>query len=148
MKKVDHKSKQIPLLRILRNGALSILGFLAAYLAIGYFLILVVFPEQKLVHWYIEILPFAPGPPKHIHTRFDETFETAEGVVSIRLNGEVKKLKPGESYFVSRGKPHQPFNETADTLRLKGTIAFPEKFAFGLIQVYGLMDNNPEFDII
>jgi hypothetical protein len=57
----------------------------------------------------------------------------------------VKKLKPGEVLHIPKGTPHQPFNETADTIKLKGTFAFPEKFAYALPHVYGVMDNDPDF---
>jgi hypothetical protein len=89
--------------------------------------------------------PFAPGPPKHVHENFDETFEIANGELTIWVNGEVKKLHPGEKLFIPKGTPHQPYNETADTIYSKGTFAFPEKFAFHLQQVYGFMDKNPDF---
>ena len=101
--------------------------------------------EAGLVFANAQIEPFADGPPQHIHKGFDETFEIENGELSIWVDGEVKKIHPGESLFIPRGTPHQPFNETADTIRMKHTIAFPEKFAFGLLQVYWLMDNDPNF---
>jgi mannose-6-phosphate isomerase-like protein (cupin superfamily) len=148
---------------------------LGAYLGIGYLLHLVIFPEKKpdistyfkpgdvfysaaekakqtvlkqengFVYCSAVIEPFAPGPPVHIHTEFDEVFEITNGELSMLVNGEVKKIRPGQSLHVPKGTPHKPFNETADTIHTKGYIAFPEKFAFGLAQVYGLMDNDPKF---
>ncbi|RMG77328.1 MAG: cupin domain-containing protein [Bacteroidetes bacterium] len=148
---------------------------IVSYVAIGYFLHLVVFRENKpdistyfkpgqvfycreegvrqtvakqengLVYCHLEFYPYSPGPPKHIHTTFDETFETENGELSVWINGEVKKVRPGESLTVRKGTAHQPFNNTPHTVRLKGTIPFPEKFAFGLVQVYGLMDSYPDF---
>lgn len=147
--------------------------FLAGYLAIGYLLHLVVFPEDKppvtgyfkpgdvfysrsekfrqtvtshengVVNGYCEIEPFAPGPPKHFHGNFDEVFEIENGELSIWVNGEVKKLKPGEKLVIPRGTPHQPFNETGDTIRTRGSFLFPEKFAYNLNQMYGCVDKNP-----
>ncbi|XDD44680.1 cupin domain-containing protein (plasmid) [Leptospira sp. WS60.C2] len=101
--------------------------------------------EKEIVYCAAKINPFAPGPPVHIHTNFDETFEVENGTLSVLINGELKRLKPGEKLFVPRGTPHKPFNETDETIRLKGEIAFPEKFAFNLVQIYGLLDNNPDF---
>lgn len=148
---------------------------LGSYLAIGYLLHLVIFPEKKpdistyfkpgdvfystaekakqtvmkqengFVYCSAVIEPFAPGPPVHIHTGFDEVFEITNGELSMLVNGEVKKIRPGQSLLVPKGTPHKPFNETADTIHTKGYIAFPEKFAFGLAQVYGLLDNDPKF---
>ncbi|MCE3281269.1 MAG: hypothetical protein K0Q66_6 [Chitinophagaceae bacterium] len=152
-----------------------ILVALGSYLLIGYFLHLVVFPEQKpevstyftpgqvfyskaegfrqtvvkqengRVYCALEIEPFADGPPKHIHTGFDETFALSKGMLSVWVDGKVVRLQPGDTLFVPRGTPHQPFNETADTLRLQGDVSFPEKFAYYLPQVYGVMDNVPGF---
>jgi len=89
--------------------------------------------------------PFAPGPPKHIHLDFDEYFEIENGELSVWIDGEVKKIKPGERIHIPKGMPHQPYNETADTIRMAGSIAFPEAFTFSLIQIYGLLDDNPDF---
>lgn len=148
---------------------------LMAYLCIGYLLHLVVFPENipalsayfqpgqefvskaenmkqtivkhenGIVYCSSEIGPYAPGPPKHVHDNFDEYFEIANGELSVWLDGKIVKLKPGQRLHVPKGTPHKPFNETSETIRIKGTAAFPEKFAFGLTQVYGVMDSDPSF---
>ena len=146
--------------------------FLVAYLGIGYLFHAVLFPEQKpdiagyfkagdvfysktekikqtvvkqengFVYCTATIEPFAPGPPMHVHTDFDETFEVRNGELSLWVNGEVKKIRPGQKLHIPKGTPHKPFNETADTIQTEGVVAFPEKFAFHLVQVYGLMDNK------
>jgi mannose-6-phosphate isomerase-like protein (cupin superfamily) len=163
------------IIKIIKKIILYSMALIACYLTIGYFLHLIVFPENKpeisgyfepgkvlnseaegfrqtvvkqehgLVSCSLEIAPYASGPPSHVHTDFDEIFEIEKGMLSIELNGEIKKILPGEKLFVYKGIPHKPFNETADTIRGKGIIAFPEKFAFGLVQIYGLMDHNPDF---
>lgn len=92
----------------------------------------------------LEIEPFAGGPPKHIHSGFDETFEVANGELTMWVNGEIKKLKAGDKILIPKGTPHKPYNETNETIIASGTIAFPEKFAYHLPQVYGVMDNHPE----
>ena len=150
--------------------------FITSYLVIGNLLHRIIFPEQKpevstwfkpgqqlysktegfrqtvikqgngYVYCSLEIEPFAAGPPAHIHTGFDEEFEIENGELTIWVDGEIKKLHPGEVLRVSSGTPHKPYNLTADTIRIKGIIAFPEKFAFGLVQVYALMDNQPGFE--
>ncbi|MBD0331900.1 MAG: cupin domain-containing protein [Chitinophagaceae bacterium] len=101
--------------------------------------------ENGFVYGTLEAEPFAAGPPKHIHNGFDETFEIENGELTIWVDGEVKKLRPGQVLHVPKGVPHKPYNETGDTIRIKGSFAFPEKFAFYLQQVYGYMDNNPGF---
>ena len=144
---------------------------LATYLLIGYLMHAVIFPEKKpdistyfkpgdvfyskaekvkqtvvkqengYVYCSSMIEPFAPGPPEHVHGNFDEYFEVANGELSLLVNGEVKKIRPGQKLHIPKGTPHKPFNETADTIYVKGLVAFPEEFAFYLVQVYGLMDN-------
>lgn len=102
--------------------------------------------EKGYVHCTLEIEPFAPGPPVHIHAGFDEIFEIESGELTVWVDGEIKKLHPGEVLYVPRGIPHKPYNETADTIRTKGAVAFPEQFAFCLVQVYALMDHQPGFE--
>jgi mannose-6-phosphate isomerase-like protein (cupin superfamily) len=102
--------------------------------------------ESGHVFCSLEVEPFAGGPPKHIHTGFDEFFEISNGELTVWVDGEIKKIHPGERLFIPKGTPHKPYNETADTIHVKGAIAFPEKFAYYLPQVYGVMDNTPGFD--
>ncbi|MBO9155365.1 cupin domain-containing protein [Chitinophaga sp. GCM10012297] len=150
--------------------------FIAAYLVAGNLLHRIIFPEKKpavskcfkpgqelysktegfrqtvvkqengYVHCTLQIAPFAAGPPVHIHTGFDEIFQIENGELTVWVNGEIKKLQPGETLRIPKGTPHKPYNETADTIRIKGAIAFPEKFAFCLVQVYAVMDSQPGFE--
>lgn len=159
----------------LKKTAMYFMIIFGGYLAIGYLLHLIIFPEKKpdistyfqpgdvfyskaekasqrvvkqengFVYCESTLEPFAPGPPVHIHTNFDEVFEISNGELSMLVNGEVKKIRPGQSLHIPKGTPHKPFNETADTIRMKGSTAFPEVFAFNLAQVYGLLDNDPTF---
>jgi mannose-6-phosphate isomerase-like protein (cupin superfamily) len=161
--------------KILKRTAMILLIIIPAYIIIGNMLHRIVFPEKipaisshfsagqqfyskaekfrqtvvkqenGFVHVTSSMEPFAPGPPKHVHENLDETFEIANGELTIWVNGEIKKLHAGEKLFVPKGTPHQPYNETADTIYSKGTFAFPEKFAFHLEQIYGYMDKNPDF---
>jgi len=154
---------------------LSLLLFFAAYLLIGNLLHRVVLPEKKpeisthfqpgqefysktegfrqtvvkqeggFVHVRLTVDPFAPGPPKHVHDNFDEIFAIENGELTVWIDGKIKKLRPGEVLHIPKGTPHQPYNETADTIRLKGSFPFPETFAFYLPQVYGYMDHHPDF---
>lgn len=154
---------------------LYLMIFLVCYVGIGYALHLFVFPEKKpviqnyfspgdvfyskaegfrqtvlkqengLVDCKVELDPFAPGPPEHIHTEFDEVVEIENGQVNLKYAGEEKVLKPGESFLIKKGVPHKFWNTTNETIRVKGSMSFPEKFAFTLSQVYGYLDENPNF---
>jgi mannose-6-phosphate isomerase-like protein (cupin superfamily) len=160
----------------LKKAAVYFVTAIGAYLAIGYVFHLVIFPEKKppvstyfqpgqqfysktegfrqtvvkqeAGHVYCSLVvePFASGPPKHIHTGFDENFEISNGELTVWVDGEIKKLRPGQILHVPKGTPHKPYNETSDTIHLKHAIAFPENFAYYLSQGYGLMDNTPGFE--
>ena len=162
-------------MKILKKAALYTLTALASYLVIGYLLHLVIFPEQKpevstyfksgqvlysqtegfsqtvarqedgKVYCNLEVHPYAAGPPKHIHTGFDEYFEIQNGELSVWVDGEVKTIRPGEVIHIPKGTPHKPFNQTADTIYLKKEFPMPEKFTFGINQIYALMDFHPNF---
>jgi mannose-6-phosphate isomerase-like protein (cupin superfamily) len=144
-----------------------------AYLLVGYVCHYLIFPEKKpdirnyfkpgqqfyskaegvlqtvlrqegaVVYCKAVIEPFAPGPPKHTHANFDEYFAIENGELSMWLGKEVKKIHPGETLKIPRGVAHKPFNETAETIYVKGAVPFPEKFAFYLCQIYGAFDKNP-----
>jgi mannose-6-phosphate isomerase-like protein (cupin superfamily) len=159
--------------KAIQRTAMYIFIFLAAYVGIGYLFHLVIFPENKPtvanyfkpgqqfyskaegfnqtvvkqenghVYCTLQIDPFADGPPMHIHTTFDETFQVQNGTLSVLVDGKKIKLQPGDTLLVPRGTPHRPFNETADTISVKGEVAFPENFAYHLPQVYGIMDHTP-----
>jgi quercetin dioxygenase-like cupin family protein len=46
------------------------------------------------------------GPPRHIHTREDETFYILSGEAIFWLDGETRTVGPGDVIFAPRGKPH------------------------------------------
>jgi quercetin dioxygenase-like cupin family protein len=52
------------------------------------------------------ISPPNSGPPRHIHQQEDETFVMLSGAVEIWKEGELSRLEPGQSAFVSRGTEH------------------------------------------
>jgi mannose-6-phosphate isomerase-like protein (cupin superfamily) len=155
---------------------LWILAGLCLYIGIGQFLIRVIFREQLpsipeyfqpgdvlhsnyegftitinrqekgLVYGSLSIGPRAAGPPVHRHLGFDESFSIENGQVSL-IHGEKKQtLTPGEEVLIRKGEAHKFFNETDETIRAKGEFVFPEKFAFTLCQLYGFMDEYPDFE--
>ncbi|GAB4091384.1 cupin domain-containing protein [Flaviaesturariibacter terrae] len=146
---------------------------IAAYLGIGYFCHYVLFPEKRpdisryfrpgqvfrseaegavqtvhkqeggVVYCSAVLEPYAPGPPKHLHPDFEETFAVANGEMSLWIDGVVRKVRPGDKVLIPRGVPHKPYNETGERIEVKGLVAFPEKFAFNLCQLYGIIDRDP-----
>ena len=48
----------------------------------------------------------APGSPRHIHHKQDETFFFLEGEFEVEIDGKRYQAKPGDTVFVPRGTPH------------------------------------------
>ena len=89
------------------------------------------------------LAPRAPGPPKHVHETFDETFVVREGTLSLWVDGQVVQLGPGETYRIERGTPHQPFNSTDEPIVIAGDEpAMPLEFAACLVQLYSILDRT------
>lgn len=160
---------------IVKKMALYLFIFISGYLSVGYLFHLIIFPEKKpevnnyfkpddrfyskvegfkqhvqkqengYVYCSLELEPLAEGPPRHIHTTFDEVFEVENGTLTVWVDGEIKYLSPGEKLVIPKGVPHKPYNETTEPIKVKGSIAFPEKFAYHLPQVYGVLEKNPDF---
>lgn len=90
--------------------------------------------------------PHASGPPEHIHTSFSEKFIVAEGTLSLLVNGETRQLHPGESFLITPGTPHKPFNETNAQVIIRSPFssdyAIPEQFLVFLTQAYGFFDES------
>ena len=95
----------------------------------------------------LTLRPAASGPPEHIHTSFSERFMVAEGMLSLLVNGEVMELGPSESFLVSPGTPHKPFNQTNQLVVVRGPLTeeygIPEPFSIFLTQAYGFFDEDP-----
>lgn len=102
--------------------------------------------ENGKVYGRVVIQPFAGGPPEHRHLTFDEKFAIENGQVSVLHNGQKKKLLPGEELMVKKGEAHKFYNESNEVIKVSGEFEFPEKFAFTLTQLYGFMDEFPDFE--
>ncbi len=103
--------------------------------------------EDGLFWLELTMGPNAPGPPEHVHTSFSERFMVAEGTLSLLVNGEVRELGPSESFLVSPGAPHKPFNRTNEPVVVRGPLTeeygISEPFSVFLMQAYGFFDENP-----
>jgi mannose-6-phosphate isomerase-like protein (cupin superfamily) len=93
----------------------------------------------------LEVLPFAEGPPMHLHENFEETFTIKTGTLSIMVAGEKRTLRAGESFTVPRMTFHKPFNETGETVVVESsenTRTMPTQFAYILSQIYPIVDES------
>jgi mannose-6-phosphate isomerase-like protein (cupin superfamily) len=51
-------------------------------------------------------MPFGESPPLHIHRNEDEVFHILEGEMRIRIEGEDRIVRAGETVLAPKGKPH------------------------------------------
>jgi mannose-6-phosphate isomerase-like protein (cupin superfamily) len=104
--------------------------------------------ENNLAYLKVTIKPMAEGPPEHIHNTFDEFFTVEKGTLSLKINGQIKKLKSCESIKIPKGTAHKPFNETGEIVILNDSTnsssTMPCEFAYGLAQLYPVMDKYGE----
>jgi quercetin dioxygenase-like cupin family protein len=56
--------------------------------------------------------PYSAEPAKHYHPLQEEQFIVLEGIITVRLNGKVKKLSKGERLTISPNSVHSMWNET------------------------------------
>jgi quercetin dioxygenase-like cupin family protein len=53
-------------------------------------------------------------PVAHYHPNQDEYFEVLQGELSVRLNGKLQALKPGEKLHIEKNTVHSMWNATED----------------------------------
>lgn len=102
--------------------------------------------ERNRVWVELTLLPHAPGPPEHIHESFPEHFFVSEGTLSLMVDGEKRTVRSGESFKVTAGTRHKPFNETSSRVVIRGPLtdeyAIPQKFSVFLTQAYAYFDES------
>jgi len=102
--------------------------------------------EKEKVFLKVSLMPYAAGPPEHIHQDFDEFFAVEKGTLSLLINGQKRALKAGETILIPKGTPHKPFNETDQIVILNDSTdtqpTMPSHFAYGLSQLYPVMDQH------
>lgn len=54
--------------------------------------------------------PRSKPPPAHYHPSQDEHFEVLEGTLTARVDGEERKLGPGDTLDIPQGTSHQIWN--------------------------------------
>ena len=95
----------------------------------GGFFKLLISPEQtggslSLVDMTV---PKGAAPPRHVHTREDETFYVMEGTIRFEVGDEVITAEAGQAVFAPRNVEHQFFIESAHARML--TLLTPGDFA-------------------
>ncbi|QTE28944.1 cupin domain-containing protein [Pengzhenrongella sicca] len=91
----------------------------------------------------VQIPAREPGPPRHYHLDFDETFTALEGELTMDLGSRRGLvLRPGESVRVPRGVPHRYYN-SSDRLAVFGFRADPgQAYELGIRAGFGLANDG------
>ena len=76
-------------------------------------------PEKDPSEMVFTAQPNGPAPPPHVHPRQRETFTCEEGDFELLVDGEWRRLPPGESLTVQAGQVHTYRNEGARTARVR-----------------------------
>ncbi|WP_436907311.1 cupin domain-containing protein [Halosimplex marinum] len=80
--------------------------------------------------------PDAAEPPTHYH-RVSETFEAVEGTLTVDVDGEVRRLGPGDSVTIGASVDHAFRNETDETVAFWAELP-SMRTAASLYTVWGL----------
>jgi quercetin dioxygenase-like cupin family protein len=56
--------------------------------------------------------PFSKEPTPHFHPRQEEEFTVLRGELTVRIDGEIKKLTAGQQVFISRNTVHSMWNSS------------------------------------
>jgi mannose-6-phosphate isomerase-like protein (cupin superfamily) len=62
--------------------------------------------------------PHMPGPPEHVHPTAEESYQIVEGTLEVRIGGEWKTVRAGETATVPAGVPHTLRNASAEPVQL------------------------------
>ncbi|WP_051799325.1 cupin domain-containing protein [Catenuloplanes japonicus] len=80
-----------------------------------------------------------PGPPRHFHTGFEETFTAVEGVLFMDLGDRRGlRLRPGESVHVERNVRHRYFNDGDQTAVFRFVARPGTAYEMGIRAGFGL----------
>jgi quercetin dioxygenase-like cupin family protein len=72
-------------------------------------------PEREPGEMKFTALPGGPAPPPHVHRRQREVFTLHEGDFELLVDGEWRKLEPGESLEIPPGGKHTYRNKGSRT---------------------------------
>jgi mannose-6-phosphate isomerase-like protein (cupin superfamily) len=87
--------------------------------------------------------PRGAVPGEHVHAEVEEHFTVVEGVLTVRLAGVEKQVRPGETIVVPPGTPHQPLNQTDRVAHVIAGGRPARKLDLCLVQVHMLaLDSN------
>jgi mannose-6-phosphate isomerase-like protein (cupin superfamily) len=79
--------------------------------------------------------------PPHLHHSDDEAWYVLEGILRVRVGGDVVEARTGSGVFVPRGTPHTYWNGGPEPLRY---LLFMSANIYRLIQeIHAMPDRSP-----
>ena len=63
-------------------------------------------------------LPVGAGTQEHFHPKAEEIYYITHGVGRMRIEDELREVKPGDAIAIPPGKKHKLWNTGAETLHL------------------------------
>ena len=63
-------------------------------------------------------LPVGASTQEHFHTRAEEIYFITHGTGRMRIEGELRDVKPGDAIAIQPGQKHKLWNTGSETLRL------------------------------
>jgi mannose-6-phosphate isomerase-like protein (cupin superfamily) len=63
-------------------------------------------------------LPVGGATQEHYHPKCEEIYYITHGVGKIRIEGELREVKPGDAIAIAPGQKHKLWNTGKETLRL------------------------------
>ncbi len=63
-------------------------------------------------------LPAGASTQEHLHTKTEEIYYITHGTGRIRIEDEVREVKPGDAIAIPPGRTHKLWNTGTETLRL------------------------------
>jgi quercetin dioxygenase-like cupin family protein len=98
--------------------------------------------ENNQVWLEITLMPYAKGPPEHLHLGFEEVFTVQAGRVRLRLSGKEQILHVGDTVRIPAKTPHLLDNPYPEAAQVEcGDL--PLAFVQGLNKLYAFGNANP-----
>jgi len=76
----------------------------------------------------------------HLHLDFTQVWEVVSGTATVAVDGETRRLGPGQSAEIQTGTKHQdPYNETGAELAVRWQIEPVTEFIEGFMNAYAYL---------
>lgn len=108
--------------------------------------------EGEVLRGRLTVAPGGSGPPRHVHPRIQETFHVESGELAVWMDGQDRRLGPGESIRIPPGTPHGFENPYDDPVVFEGVSRPGLRLIHALATLFGLAregrlraDGTPRF---